>query len=141
MLCPSAKCNYVTGSLWECLRVVGPESQGGQIQALTRPTQRPSGAAGSAGYNCARTRRLSDNQGSIRDCRQQSLGAPQISVEQSGKNNLFGNAAGVPGYHSYYLSCMISKTYAFSLYSRLCTYVSIYTGYIWARCRRCLRGI
>jgi len=43
----SAKCNYVTGSLWECLRVVGPESQGGQIPELTGPTQWPSGAPGS----------------------------------------------------------------------------------------------
>jgi len=32
-----------------------------------------------------------------------SLGAPQITVEQSGKNN-FGNAAGVLGNHSYYIS-------------------------------------
>jgi len=33
-----------------------------------------------------------------------SLGAPQITVEQSGKNNIFfGNAAGVPGNHSYYI--------------------------------------
>ena len=34
-----------------------------------------------------------------------SLGAPRISVEQSRKNNIFfGNAAGAPGNHSYYLS-------------------------------------
>ena len=34
-----------------------------------------------------------------------SLGAPQITVEQSGKNNIFfGNATGVPGNQSYYLS-------------------------------------
>jgi len=34
-----------------------------------------------------------------------SLGAPQITVKQAGKNNIFfGNAAGAPGYHSYYLS-------------------------------------
>ena len=33
------------------------------------------------------------------------LGAPRTTVEQSGKNNiLFGNAAGVPGNHSYYSS-------------------------------------
>jgi hypothetical protein len=32
------------------------------------------------------------------------LGAPRITVEQSGKNNIFfGNAAGSPGNHSYYL--------------------------------------
>jgi len=33
-----------------------------------------------------------------------SLGAPRITVEQSGKNNIsFGNAAGAPGNHSYYI--------------------------------------
>jgi len=32
------------------------------------------------------------------------LGAPRITVEQSRKNNIFfGNAAGAPGNHSYYL--------------------------------------
>jgi hypothetical protein len=33
-----------------------------------------------------------------------SLGAPRITVEQSRKNIFFGNAAGAPGNHSYYLS-------------------------------------
>jgi len=34
-----------------------------------------------------------------------SLGAPLITVEQSGKNNIFfGNTAGAPGNHGYYLS-------------------------------------
>jgi len=34
-----------------------------------------------------------------------SLGAPQITVELFGKNNIFcGNAPGVPGNRSYYLS-------------------------------------
>jgi len=34
-----------------------------------------------------------------------SLGAPRITVEQSVKNIIvFGNAAGAPGNHSYYLS-------------------------------------
>jgi len=34
-----------------------------------------------------------------------SLGAPRITVEQSVKNNIFfGNAAGAPGNHSYYIS-------------------------------------
>jgi len=33
-----------------------------------------------------------------------SRGAPRITVEQSGKNDIFyGNAAGAPGNHSYYL--------------------------------------
>jgi hypothetical protein len=54
---PSAKCIYVTGSLWECLRVVGPESQGGQIPELTGPSQWRSGAPAST-----------------RECRQQAGG-------------------------------------------------------------------
>jgi len=34
-----------------------------------------------------------------------SLGAPRITVKQSGKNDIFfGNVAGEPGNHSYYLS-------------------------------------
>jgi hypothetical protein len=34
-----------------------------------------------------------------------SLGAPRITAEQSGKNNIFfGHAAGAPGNHSYYIS-------------------------------------
>ena len=34
-----------------------------------------------------------------------SLGAARITVEQSGRNNIFlGNTAGAPGNHSYYLS-------------------------------------
>jgi len=33
-----------------------------------------------------------------------SLGVPRITVEQSGKYIFFGNAAGVPGKHSNYLS-------------------------------------
>ena len=32
-----------------------------------------------------------------------SLGAPSITVEHSGKNIFFGNTAGGPGNHSYYL--------------------------------------
>jgi len=32
------------------------------------------------------------------------LGAPRITVEQSGKNIFFGNAAGAPGIHSHYSS-------------------------------------
>jgi hypothetical protein len=39
------------------------------------------------------------------ECRRQTwerLGAPRITVEQSGKNNIFGNAAGAPETHSNY---------------------------------------
>jgi len=48
----SAKCIFVTRSLWECLGVVGPESQGGQIPELTGPMeglQVHLGAPGKAG--------------------------------------------------------------------------------------------
>jgi hypothetical protein len=115
----SAKCNYVTGSLWECLRVVGPESQGGQIPELTGPTQWPSGAPGSTwehrrqDWECrrqawehlgARTTSLGAPATSL-GAPATSLGAPRITVEQSGRNNIFfGNTAGAPGNHSYYLS-------------------------------------
>jgi hypothetical protein len=34
-----------------------------------------------------------------------SLGAPQITVEQSGKNIFFGNAAGAPGMLQVHLEC------------------------------------
>jgi hypothetical protein len=44
-----AKYNLVTGSLWECLHFIGPNSQGGQIPELTGLMQWPSGAPGSAG--------------------------------------------------------------------------------------------
>jgi len=37
-------------------------------------------------------------------CTWEHLGARWITVEQSGKNILFRNAAGAPGNHSYYLS-------------------------------------
>jgi len=48
-----------------------------------------------------------------------SLGAPWITVEQSGKNNIFfGNAAGAPGNHSYCIQFVFSSMY-------LCIYVSI----------------
>ena len=37
------------------------------------------------------------------------LGSPQVTVEQSGKYNIsFGNAAGVPGNHSY---CIFSTNF------------------------------
>jgi len=51
------------------------------------------------------------------------LGAPRITVEQSGKNNIFfGNAAGAPGNHSYYLlfnDCILIYV---SMY--LCIYIA-----------------
>jgi len=44
---PTANCILVSWSLLECLRVVGPESQGCQIPEFTGPMQWPSGAPGS----------------------------------------------------------------------------------------------
>jgi hypothetical protein len=41
----SVKCILVTGSLGECLRVVRPESQGGQMLECTGPMRWPSGAS------------------------------------------------------------------------------------------------
>ena len=81
-----------------------------------------------------------------------SLGAPQITVDQSGKNNIFfGNAAGAPGNHSYYLSfnnCSNSCIQFVFSSMYLCINVSMYlysypstTGYIWTGCRQCLRAI
>jgi len=103
---------YVTGSFSECLGVVGLESWSCQIPELTGPIQWLSATPGS-------TR---ERQRKAWERRQQAwehvgaptttpgapattLGAPRITVEQSGKNNIFfGNAAGVPGNHSYYVS-------------------------------------
>jgi len=54
------------------------------------------------------------------------LGAPRITVEQSVKNNIFfGNAAGVPGNHSYCIEFVFSSIY-------LCTYIAthLHTVYL-----------
>jgi len=75
-----------------------------------------------------------------------SLGAPRITVEQSGKNNVFfGNAAGAPGNHSYYQSFndFQNSCIQFVLSSMyLCIYMATHLHtYIWTGCRRCLRAI
>jgi len=110
-------------SHWECLRVVGPESQGGQILEFTGPMQWPSGAPGST-WECQRQAwkrqpQAWEHLGAPVTCLgapTTSLGAPRITVEPSAKNIIFGNAAGVPGNHSYYLLCStIFKTNVFSL--------------------------
>ena len=81
----SAKCNYVTGSLWECLRVVEPESQGGQIPEMTGPTHWP--------IRCTREHlRVLETR---LEAPVASLKAPRITVGRSGRNNnFFGNATG-----------------------------------------------
>jgi hypothetical protein len=63
----------------------------GEYQTLGGRSCRPSEELGAAGTNLGAP--------AI------SLGAPRITVEQSRKNHIFfGNAAGAPGNHSYYLS-------------------------------------
>jgi len=54
-----------------------------------------------------------------------SLGAPPITVEQSQNNNIFfGNAAGEPGNHRYYLSFNKFNTHLFSFCCHLCIYIA-----------------
>jgi hypothetical protein len=43
----SAKCIFISGSSWEYLGVVGPESQGGEIPELTGPMRWLYGSPGS----------------------------------------------------------------------------------------------
>lgn len=47
--------NFLTGSFWECFRVVGKESRGGQIPELTELMEWPSGALKSAAEMSGRT--------------------------------------------------------------------------------------
>jgi len=151
MASTSANGISVTGSLWECLWVVGQESQGGQIPEFTGPMQWPSGAPGSAceRRQQARVRRRQAGEhlgapatslGALTKCLgapTTSLGAHRITVEQSWKDIIFsGDAAGVPGDYSHYLSLTISKTHVFSLYSHLYIYASIYIRHLWTGCRR-----
>jgi len=107
----SAECILVTGSRWECLRVVGPESQGGKIPEFTGLIQWPSGAPGRTS-ECqwqAWERQWQDweHLGALVTTLKAlatSLCACRITAEQSGKNIIIcGNTAGVPGNHSYYL--------------------------------------
>jgi hypothetical protein len=74
-----------------------------------------------------------------------SLGAPQITVEKSGRNIFFGNTAGAPGNHSSTYHSTIFQTHEFSLYSNVCIDVTIwlpiYKHYIWTGCRRCFWAI
>jgi len=101
----TAKCNYFTGSLWECLTVVRPESQGGQIPGFTGPRQWPAGAPG---RTWERWRQACDHMGApttTLGMPATTLGALPLTVLQSARNNLFfGNTVGAPGNHSYYLS-------------------------------------
>jgi hypothetical protein len=121
----SPKCNYVTGSLSECLRVVRLDSQRGPIPKLTRPMQWYSGAPGST---CQRRRQPWEHLCAPMTCLGApvtGLGAPHITVEQSGKNNILGNTTGVPGNHSSTYRSTILKTQVFGLYSHQCICVSI----------------
>ena len=85
---------------WECLRIVGTESQGGQIPEVTGPIQWPSGGPGST---WERRAEAWDHLGALATSLRALTtrqGAHRMTVEQSGKN-IFANAAGVPGTHSY----------------------------------------
>jgi len=69
-----------------------------QFQESIRPEE---GIPASLQSNWERRRQTWEHLGALATC----LGAPRITVEQSGKNNIFfGNAAGAPGNHSYYQS-------------------------------------
>jgi hypothetical protein len=52
------------------------------------------------------------------------LGAPSITIAQTGQSLIFGNAAGAPGNHSYCDHSTIFKTHVFSLYSHQCIYIA-----------------
>ena len=61
------------------------------------------------------------------------LEAPRITLEQSGKNIFFGNAAGAPGIRQVRQEIIVTtyrstivKTHVFRLYSHLCINVSMY---------------
>jgi len=105
------KCIFVTGRLWECLRVVGPESRGGQIPEITGQMQWPSGTPGSTWEHRRQAwerRWLAwKHLGALATSLKAPiniLGARRITVEQCGKNIIFfENAAGVPRNYSYYL--------------------------------------
>jgi len=62
-----------------------------------------------------------------------SLGATRITVEQSGKTDIFfGKAGGTPGNHSYYLLFNdFSQSDVFSLYSHLCIYIATHLHMIY----------
>jgi len=108
----SAKCIFITGSLWDSLRVVGPESQGGHIPEFTAPMRWPSGTPWSTWEHTKQAweHRLQawEELGAPPTCLGLLtiiLGAPWITVQQSGENIIFfEKAAGAHGNHSYYLS-------------------------------------
>jgi len=59
--------------LWECLRVVRPEPQGGKITQLTQLMWWPSGAPASAGETSLRTRRSGESLRSTGEWKHQTL--------------------------------------------------------------------
>ena len=94
----SAKCILGTGSLQECLRGCGVYTEMRQFQESIRPWE---GIPAGLQSNWERRWQAWEHLGAPAI----SLGSLRITIEQSGKNNVFfGNAAGAPGNHSYYLS-------------------------------------
>ena len=71
-------------------------------------------------------------------CTWEHLGACWITVEQSGKNIFFGNAAGAPGNHSYYLSFNdfqnLCIQFGFST-MYLCIYIATYQHTVYLDCQ------
>ena len=120
----SAKCIFITGSLWECLGVVGPESQGGQIPEFTIPMQWPSGAPGST-WECWQQ---------DWECKQQAWKHRQQAWEHlESQYSILGKTPYSLGTLMLRLEIIatidrstIFKTHVFHLYSHLCIYVSMY---------------
>jgi len=76
----SAKCIIVTGSIWECQCIVGPESQGGQIPEFTAPMQCPLGVHGSTSQRCAQAWERRRQAYKHLRALMTSLGAPETSL-------------------------------------------------------------
>ena len=87
------------GCTWEHLGVPA-RSQGAPATCLGAPTTSLIVPATSLGAAATSLGAPTTSLGALAT----SLEAPQITVEQSEKNVLFGNAASAPGNHSYYLS-------------------------------------
>jgi len=148
---PSAKCIVVTRCLWEYLKVVGHECQGGQISEFTRPMQWPSAPYGRIWVHqrqAGERRRQAwewqqhawEHQRKAKQWREQAWGHFEAHQSSLGKTSCSVGILPVRReviantYHS-----IIGNTHVFSLYCHLYIYVSIYIWYIWTGCRWWLR--
>jgi len=117
------ECLGVSGSVWECLRVVGPESQGGQIPELTAPMLWPSGARESTwerGQRDVERRRQAWERWQQACEHLESLSSSLAETACSVGTLLVHLEIIATTYRS-----TIFKTHVFSLYSHLSIYVSI----------------